>query len=143
MVLVEELTAHGSRQLLRQGAAGILRRRTADEHLPWAVATVAMGSLALDPGLTEPVRNSYTRSGPVNREQDEAEARLSVLSPREQDVLALVGNGLSNRDIAGALNLSPDTVKEHLHRIRAKLGVETRLHAARIAWHAGVGMSHI
>lgn len=139
LVLTENLTEHGVRRLLWQGAAGILRRSTAEQYLPWAVVTAAMGSLALDPGLTESVRNAYTQSSPADKGRNEAEARLSALSPREQEVLALVGDGLSNREIAGVLNLSPDTVKDHLRHIRAKLGVETRLHAARIAWQAGVG----
>ncbi len=44
-------------------------------------------------------------------------------------------------EIASALNLSPGTVKDHLRRVCTKLGVETRLHAARIAWQAGIGTS--
>ncbi|GAB2953239.1 hypothetical protein GCM10023080_009890 [Streptomyces pseudoechinosporeus] len=142
VVLAEQLTGHGTRQLLRQGAVGILRRGTAARHLPWAVTAAAQGSLALDPGLTEVIRSAYARPTEPNRERAAAEALPSALTPRERDVLVLVGDGLSNRDIAGTLSLSPDTVKGHLRRICAKLGVETRVHAARIAWHAGVGTPH-
>ncbi|MFC5633711.1 LuxR C-terminal-related transcriptional regulator [Streptomyces bullii] len=139
VVLAEQLTGHGTRQLLRQGAAGVLLRGTAARHLPWAVTAVAQGSLALDPCLTEALKAAYVRPAAVDRERAPAEALVSTLTPRERDVLALVGDGLPNREIADALSLSPDTVKDHLRRIYTKLGVETRLHAARIAWCAGGG----
>ncbi|ULR51696.1 response regulator transcription factor [Streptomyces deccanensis] len=138
VVLCERLTGHGTRQLLRHGATGILRRTTAALHLPWAVTAVAHGGLALDPCLTEPLRSAYAGPVPPGREDASAEALVSALTPREREILALVGDGLPNREIADRLSLSPDTVKDHLRRIYTKLGVETRLHAARVAWHAGV-----
>ncbi|MBD0842371.1 helix-turn-helix transcriptional regulator [Streptomyces sp. TRM68416] len=143
VVLADRLTGHGTRHLLRHGAAGILRRATAAVHLPWAVAAVAQGSLALDPCLTEPVKNAYVRPVHPHQERAPAEALVSALTPRERDVLALVGDGLPNREIASALNLSTDTVKDHLRRIYTKLGADTRLHAARIAWQAGVGTTRL
>lgn len=143
VVLVDRLTGHGTRHLLRQGAAGILRRDTAAVHLAWAVTAVAQGSLALDPCLTEAVKSAYARPTPPDRQRAPAEALVAALTPRERDVLALVGDGLPNREIASALNLSPDTVKDHLRRIYTKLGVDTRLHAARIAWQAGVGTTRL
>ncbi|WP_172639125.1 response regulator transcription factor [Streptomyces tailanensis] len=142
VVLAEQLTGHGTRQLLRQGAKGILRRGTAGEHLPWAVTAVAQGSLALDPCLTEAMKSAYVRPTRPDQERAPAEALVAALTPRERDVLALVGDGMPHREIADALDLSPDTVKDHLRRVCTKLGVETRLHAARIAWHAGVGTQH-
>ncbi|OUC98179.1 hypothetical protein CA983_29520 [Streptomyces swartbergensis] len=142
VVLAEHLTGHGTRQLLGQGATGVLRRSTAAQHLPWAVTAVAQGSLALDPCLTEALKTAYVRPAPADSERVPAEALVSTLTPRERDVLALVGEGMPNREIAAALSLSPDTVKDHLRRIYTKLGVETRLHAARIAWHAEGGPAH-
>ncbi|MGW0839347.1 LuxR C-terminal-related transcriptional regulator [Streptomyces sp. NPDC002787] len=139
VVLCEQLTGHGTRQLLRHGATGILRRGTASRHLSWAVAAVAQGGLALDPCLTEAMKSAYARPAPPGRGHAPAEELVSALTPREREILALVGEGLPNREIADSLNLSPDTVKDHLRRIYTKLGVETRLHAARVAWHAGVG----
>lgn len=99
---------------------------------------MAQGGLALDPCLTEAMKRAY--AGPTRPDQDDApaEALVSALTPREREILALVGDGLPNREIADMLNLSPDTVKDHLRRIYTKLGVDTRLHAARVAWHAGV-----
>ncbi|MEU1849096.1 response regulator transcription factor [Streptomyces sp. NPDC019990] len=139
VVLAEHLTPHGTRQLLGHGAAGVLLRGTAARHLPWAVTAVAQGSLALDPCLTEALKTCYVRQARAGSEDIPARALLSTLTPRERDVLALVGDGLPNREIADALSLSPDTVKDHLRRIYTKLGVETRLHAARVAWHAEGG----
>lgn len=138
VVLCERLTGHGTRLLLRQGATGILRRATAPAHLSWAVTAVAQGGLALDPCLTEAMKDAYARPAPPDRERASAEELMSALTPREREILALVGEGLPNREIADRLNLSPDTVKDHLRRIYTKLGVDTRLHAARVAWYAGI-----
>ncbi|WP_078915110.1 MULTISPECIES: response regulator transcription factor [unclassified Streptomyces] len=142
VVLAEHLTPHGTRQLLSHGAAGVLLRSTAARHLPWAVTAVAQGSLALDPCLTEALKSAYVRPARASSERIPAEALISTLTPRERDVLALVGEGLPNREIADALSLSPDTVKDHLRRVYTKLGVETRLHAARIAWQAAGATVH-
>ncbi|MEV5437131.1 response regulator transcription factor [Streptomyces sp. NPDC052682] len=138
VVLAEQLTPHGTRQLLRQGAAGLLLRATAGRHLPWAVTAVAHGSLALDPCLTQALKAAYVQPSP-ERLEGAAHTLVAKLTARERDVLALVGDGLPNREIADALGLSPDTVKDHLRRIYAKLGVATRLHAAHIAWRAEGG----
>ncbi len=138
VVLCEQLTGHGTRQLLRHGATGILRRATASAHLSWAVAAVAQGGLALDPCLTEEMTNAYTRPAPPDQKRSSAEELVSSLTPREREILSLVGGGLPNREIADSLNLSTDTVKDHLRRVYTKLGAETRLHAARVAWYAGV-----
>jgi DNA-binding NarL/FixJ family response regulator len=138
VVLCEQLTGHGTRQLLRHGATGILRRATAALHLPWAVTAAAHGGLALDPCLTETMRLAYARPASPDREHAPAAALVSALTPREREILALVGDGLPNREIADRLGLSPDTVKDHLRRIYTKLGVETRLHAARVAWRAEI-----
>ncbi|GAA3031353.1 hypothetical protein GCM10010448_11660 [Streptomyces glomeratus] len=63
---------------------------------------------------------------------------LGALSARELEVLALAGDGLSNPEIAQILTISPETAKDHLHSIYRKLGVRSRLQAAKIAWQAGI-----
>lgn len=68
----------------------------------------------------------------------EARAVLGALSARELEVLALAGDGLSNPEIAQILTISPETAKDHLHSIYRKLGVRSRLQAAKIAWQAGI-----
>jgi DNA-binding NarL/FixJ family response regulator len=60
---------------------------------------------------------------------------LAGLSPRERDILALIGDGLTNREIGNKLYLSEKTVKNHISRLLAKLGVQRRVQAAVLASH--------
>jgi DNA-binding NarL/FixJ family response regulator len=65
-------------------------------------------------------------------------ARLQAMSQRERDVLALIGRGLSNAEIARYLHLSPATVKDHVSGVLGRLGVTNRVQAAVVAREAGV-----
>jgi DNA-binding NarL/FixJ family response regulator len=66
----------------------------------------------------------------------EVAPELAGLSPREREILALIGEGLTNREIGKRLYLSEKTVKNHISRLLAKLGVERRIQAAVIATQA-------
>ncbi|MPZ61847.1 MAG: response regulator [Propionibacteriales bacterium] len=108
---------------LRAGAAGFLLKDSPAEDLIRAVRTVAAGDALLDPAVTGRVLAAY-RSGA----QDQvAEATPpDHLTPRELDVLRLVGQGLTNTEIAKALFISEVTVKSHIGRIFAKLDLRDR-----------------
>ncbi|WP_017539730.1 response regulator transcription factor, partial [Nocardiopsis halophila] len=67
-----------------------------------------------------------------------AAARAEALSPREREVLALVGQGLSNAEIARRLHLVEDTVKTHVSSVFTRLGVSNRVQAAVLAYEAGL-----
>ncbi|QEU90109.1 response regulator [Streptomyces kanamyceticus] len=114
------------------GAAGYVLKQIKGTDLIDAVRTVASGQSLLDPATT--ARLMSTLRGP-----DEAVApqddKLARLSDRERDILALIGDGLTNRQIGKRLYLSEKTVKNHISRLLSKLGVERRIQAAVIAAH--------
>ncbi|GAA3475847.1 MULTISPECIES: response regulator transcription factor [Streptomyces] len=113
------------------GAAGYVLKEIKGSDLVTAVRTLASGRSTLDPATTARLMNSLRGEG----SGAEAEDALSALSPREKDVLALIGEGLTNSQIGKRLYLSEKTVKNHISRLLAKLGVERRIQAAVIAAH--------
>jgi two-component system response regulator DevR len=118
------------------GAAGYVLKQIKGSDLVSAVRTVASGQSLLDPATTarlmSSLRDDHSGPGP------EQEA-LSALSPREREILALIGEGLTNRQIGKQLYLSEKTVKNNVSRLLAKLGVERRVQAAVIATNTESG----
>ncbi|WLQ39571.1 response regulator transcription factor [Streptomyces laculatispora] len=112
------------------GAAGYVLKQINGSDLVSAVRTVATGQSMLDPATTARLLRSVRGPEPGRHPVDE---RLSVLSERERSVLDLIGEGLTNRQIAKRLYLSEKTVKNHISRLLGKLGVERRVQAAVIA----------
>ena len=119
---------------LRSGAAGFLLKDTDPEQLTQAVRMLAGGRRVLSPAVTDTVIAGYLDSGPDRQTTD----RLRSMTTRELDVLALLGEGLSNADIAARLFLSTGTVKDHISAILAKLGTSNRVQAAVFAHQAGL-----
>ncbi|ARI56003.1 response regulator [Streptomyces bacillaris] len=115
------------------GAAGYVLKQINGSDLVSAVRTVATGQSMLDPATTARLMRTLRAPEAAGPEED---ARLSGLSERERSVLGLVGEGLTNRQIAGRLFLSEKTVKNHISRLLGKLGVERRVQAAVIATEA-------
>ncbi|MEU6820964.1 response regulator transcription factor [Streptomyces atriruber] len=113
------------------GAAGYVLKQIKGTDLIDAVRTVASGQSLLDPATT--TRLMSTLRGPD--EQPESDGRLSGLTEREREILVLIGEGLTNRQIGKRLYLSEKTVKNHISRLLAKLSVERRVQAAVIAAH--------
>ncbi|MFJ8383961.1 response regulator [Streptomyces sp. NPDC094438] len=112
------------------GAAGYVLKQIKGSDLVSAVRMVATGQSMLDPATTARLMQSLR--GPEAGKPPE-DQRLAGLSERERAVLELIGEGLTNRQIAGQLYLSEKTVKNHISRVLAKLGVERRVQAAVIA----------
>ncbi|MFF5924237.1 response regulator [Streptomyces flavochromogenes] len=112
------------------GAAGYVLKQIKGSDLVAAVRTVATGQSMLDPATTARLMHSLRDPEGAKPPEDE---RLAVLSDRERSVLELIGEGLTNRQIAKRLYLSEKTVKNHISRLLAKLGVERRVQAAVIA----------
>lgn len=112
------------------GAAGYVLKQIKGPDLVSAVRTVATGQSMLDPATTARLMRSLRAPGAAGPPEDE---RLAGLSERERSVLDLVGEGLTNRQIAQRLHLSEKTVKNHISRLLGKLGVERRVQAAVIA----------
>ncbi|MFR9676923.1 response regulator [Streptomyces sp. TR06-5] len=116
------------------GAAGYVLKQIKTSDLVAAVRTVASGQSMLDPATTGRLLESL-RGEP---EQAEDNGALGRLSPREREILALIGEGLTNRQVGERLYLSEKTVKNNISRLLGKLGVERRVQAAVIATEAGI-----
>ncbi|RSS74751.1 response regulator transcription factor [Streptomyces sp. WAC06614] len=112
------------------GAAGYVLKQIKGSDLVAAVRTVATGQSMLDPATTARLMHSLRDPGAA---KDPEDARLAALTERERAVLELIGDGLTNRQIAEQLYLSEKTVKNHISRLLGKLGVERRVQAAVIA----------
>ncbi|ARH89638.1 MULTISPECIES: response regulator [Streptomyces] len=115
------------------GAAGYVLKEIKGADLVAAVRTVASGRSMLDPATT--ARLMTTLRGEEDATEPPADA-LSGLSPREREIVGLIGEGLTNRQIGKRLYLSEKTVKNHISRLLAKLGVERRIQAAVLATQA-------
>ncbi|MEU3793974.1 response regulator transcription factor [Streptomyces fructofermentans] len=114
------------------GASGYVLKQIRGSDLVSAVRTVASGQSMLDPATTARLMRSL-RADPA--EAPALPPELASLSPRERDILALIGEGLTNREIGKKLYLSEKTVKNHISRLLAKLGVQRRVQAAVLASH--------
>ncbi|MFJ1601970.1 response regulator [Streptomyces sp. NPDC088253] len=112
------------------GASGYVLKQIKGSDLVSAVRTVASGQSMLDPTTTARLMRSL-RADPA--ETPALAPELAGLSPRERDILALIGGGLTNREIGKKLYLSEKTVKNHISRLLAKLGVQRRVQAAVLA----------
>jgi DNA-binding NarL/FixJ family response regulator len=120
---------------LRAGAAGFLLKGVPADDLMRAVRTVAAGGAWLDPSVTAHVLTTY-RSAPVRA--GAPSAALGTLTGREREVLALIGRGATNTEIAETLTLGPGTIKTHIGHIFAKLQLRDRAAAVVFAFDHGL-----
>ena len=119
---------------LRAGAAGFLLKGVPAEDLQRAVRGVAGGESWLDPAVTGRVLSAY-REGPTPMLPG---PEADLLTPREREVLALIGQGLSNTEIATKLTLGEGTVKTHIGHIFTKLDLRDRAAAVVFAFDHGL-----
>jgi DNA-binding NarL/FixJ family response regulator len=131
---------------LRAGASGFLLKRASPERLLDAVHTVATGEALLDPAVTRTLiqRHLETESGSadVHAVDIDARRRLDELTPRERQVLALIGQGRSNAEIAELLVIADSTAKTHVKRILAKIDARDRAQAVVFAYRSGLITHH-
>lgn len=113
------------------GASGFLLKDVTPEYLVAAVRIVRDGDALLAPSITRRLVERFTTPGP---RESPLHRDLAALTPREREVLTLVAQGLSNVEIAGRLFLSEATVKTHVARILAKLGLRDRVQAVVVAY---------
>jgi DNA-binding NarL/FixJ family response regulator len=121
-------------QAMRAGASGFLLKDASRDQLATAVRTVSAGEALLAPPITRRLVEDFCR-GPA---PDGATAEAARLSQRELDVVRQVAKGLSNAEIAGQLYLSDATVKSHVARILAKLGLRDRVQVVVFAYENGI-----
>ena len=119
---------------LRAGASGFLLKGVPADDLQRAVRTVAEGGAWLDPAVTGRVLTTY-RSAPS---RGAGAGILDELTAREREVLAMVGHGMTNAEIAAELVLSDGTVKSHINRVFTKLHLRDRAAAVVLAFDSGL-----
>jgi DNA-binding NarL/FixJ family response regulator len=121
---------------LRAGASGFLLKDTPPAELLSAIRAVAVGEAVVAPTVTRRLLDCLLDTLPT---ADPAlSSVLETLTAREQGVLALIAQGLSNADIAGRLYMSIGTVKAHVSRILTKLGLRDRVQAVILAYETGL-----
>jgi DNA-binding NarL/FixJ family response regulator len=125
---------------LRAGASGFLLKDTPPERLLTAVTTVAAGDMLFAPGVVRRLVEAYFDR--ADAEADRLVPALDQLTDRELEVLRLVGRGLSNLEIAERLVIAETTVKTHVNRTRAKLGLTSRAQAVVVAYESGLLRQH-
>jgi DNA-binding NarL/FixJ family response regulator len=118
---------------MKAGASGFLLKDASREQLAEAVRTVSAGHTLLAPAITQRLIDDFCRGPAPNG------ASTGVrLSERELDVVRLVARGQSNAEIAASLYLSEATVKSHIARILARLGLRDRVQVAIFAYESGI-----
>jgi DNA-binding NarL/FixJ family response regulator len=120
---------------LAAGASGFLLKDVTPEHLVAAVLLVDTGDALLAPSIT---RRLVERFAAAAAPTAAVHRDLTGLTPRELEVLTLMGRGLSNASLAEALTLSEATVKTHVARIFAKLALHDRAQAVVLAYETGL-----
>ncbi|MGE5132871.1 MAG: response regulator [Gemmatimonadota bacterium] len=118
------------------GASGFLLKDVTAERLFDAVRVIAAGEALLAPAVTRRLISEFARQRPAA--QAPPPAPLSTLTPRETQVLRLVAEGLSNPEIAVRLVVTEETVKTHVSRMLAKLGLRDRTQAVVAAYESGL-----
>ncbi len=121
-------------EALRRGVAGFLLKSSPPEDMLDAVRRAAAGQGVIDPSVVPGVISRIGRAPAARR----AAPELARLTPRETDVLRLVGRGLSNAEVAAELYLGETTVKTHLGRVLDKLGLRDRPRAIAFAHESGL-----
>ncbi|WP_431683815.1 response regulator [Kitasatospora sp. KL5] len=132
---------------LEAGASGFLLKDVTSAHLAAAVRLVDTGDALLAPSITRRLVERFASGAPgpatgdgraADRQPGPADRSLEPLTPREREVLTLVGRGYSNAELADRLTLSESTVKTHVARIFAKSGLRDRAQAVILAYETGL-----
>jgi DNA-binding NarL/FixJ family response regulator len=118
---------------LRAGAAGFLLKDAPSSRLIAAVRAAATGDSLIEPSITQRLVERFAEPAPATGIPE----RLEQLTARELDVLRLITRGLSNAEIAAEMFVAETTVKTHVARILAKLGVRDRVQAVVVAYETG------
>jgi DNA-binding NarL/FixJ family response regulator len=123
---------------LRAGASGFLLKDVPPAELTAALRAVAAGDAVIAPSATRRLLDTFTPMLPTPEQTAVRAASLEALTDREHEVLLLVAEARTNREIADRLYLSEATVKVHVGRILAKLGLRDRVQVVVFAYEAGL-----
>ncbi|MFD4654139.1 response regulator [Kitasatospora sp. NPDC058444] len=125
-------------EALRSGAAGFLVKDTEPADLLRAIRVAVAGDALLSPGVTRRLISEFAARSKAPEAVPEGLSDISTLTEREREVLALVGMGLSNEEIARRLVVSPLTAKTHVSRAMLKLGARDRAQLVVLAYESGL-----
>lgn len=120
---------------IQAGASGFVLKDIAPPDLLQAVRVIASGDALLAPSVTRRLIAEFARRPATTRPDDD---RLSVITDREREVVALVAQGLSNDEISDRLTISPATARTHVSRAITKLGVRDRAQLVVLAYQTGL-----
>ena len=120
---------------LHAGASGFLLKDTPPRRIIAAVEAVVQGDVLISPEVTRRLVEAFATHA---RSTSCPDPRLDALTPREAEILGLLGGGLSNAEIAAVLVLSEETVKTHVKRVMAKLHLASRAQAVVAAYETGL-----
>jgi two-component system response regulator NreC len=136
-IVVLALTMHEDEQyffeMLNAGASGYIPKRAAPDDLVSAIRVVSQGNVFLYPSLAKMLVADY-----LERSVSGGERVTDVLTPREREVLVLIAEGLTNRQIAEALTISHKTVDRHRENIMRKLNLHSRVELVKYAIEKGI-----
>jgi DNA-binding NarL/FixJ family response regulator len=121
-------------EAIRVGASGFLVKDTEPAELVHAVRVVARGDALLSPGVTRRLIEEFA----TKAKKVQSPTRLDVLTEREREVVSLVGEGLTNDEIAARLVVSPATAKTHVSRAMIKLNTRDRAQLVVLAYESGL-----
>ncbi|MFD7707097.1 response regulator [Streptomyces sp. NPDC059785] len=125
-------------EALRAGASGFLLKDSPPRELVGGIRTIAAGESLLAPAVTRQLVGRFADRIRPDRRRPGAAGALSVLAPRETEVLKLIAEGLSNAEIADRMVLSRETVKTYVSRILTKLDLRDRVQAVVFAHRTGL-----
>lgn len=124
-------------EAIRRGAAGYVLKEASTSEILSTMAAVADGQLAVEPSLLREALTAPVEE-PSPAETARARAESFALTPRELDVLRLLADGMTNKEIGARLSIAEDTVKKHVQNIIWKLRAADRTQAAIVAYRAGL-----
>ena len=123
---------------LRAGASGFMLKDAPPADLLNAIRTVAAGDAVLAPSATRRLLDRFAAVLPSDSSSAPSTDPLAGLTDRERDVFTLVAAGLTNREIGAKLYVAEGTVKVHVSRVLAKLGLRDRVQAVVLAYETGI-----
>ncbi|CAM3197091.1 response regulator [Tsukamurella hominis] len=126
---------------LQAGARGYLTKNAGRAEIAAAITAAAAGQSVLDPQVQQRLLASATGGSGAGRAPSTPAVAPADLTPRETEVLRLIADGLTNRDIAARLFVSESTVKTHINNLFAKAQLRDRAHAVRYAFDSGIAAS--
>jgi two-component system, NarL family, response regulator DegU len=113
-------------EVLRNGARGVVQREKPIHHIPMAIRKVTKGGLWFERDMTARMIHNLLQN-PSSKTDDLEEQKISAITARERDVIALICEGLRNKEISNRLHISDATVSHHLTSIFRKLDIEDRV----------------